>query len=84
MAKQLDSYKRAQIIGHLEQGMSPEEVSSIFDVHRSTVIRTRQKYAEFKSFEHKGSNGRPKKLTNEVVTVVEDEIKKILKILCEK
>jgi transposase len=74
MVKQLTSEQRSQIVILLEQGMSPGEVAEKFDVNRSTVVRVRQKFLKHSTYDHLCGNGRPKKLTPEVLSEILIEI----------
>lgn len=80
MAKQLTSIERAQIVVLLEQEIHPVEVAKIFGVHRTSIDRTKLKHEKFKTFNHFGCNGRPKKLSTDLLKDIDKEIQKIQKI----
>lgn len=48
--------KRELIISNIEQGMSQEEASRIFGVHRATIWRLQQRYRETQSVESNSRN----------------------------
>jgi hypothetical protein len=51
-------------------------VAEIFNIHRSSVIRVRQKFRKYNTYDHLGGNGRPKKLMCVVLSSISKEIKK--------
>jgi transposase len=71
MSKQLKNVSKSQIIALLELGFSTREVAEKFNINQSTVVRIRQKYIIFNTFEHLCGNGRP--------TVISDQIKAVIK-----
>lgn len=76
MSQQLSSEQHAQIIILLDQDKSPSQVAEIFNIHRPSVIRVRQKFHKHNTYDHLGGNGRPKKLTCLVLSSISKEIKK--------
>ena len=73
MVKQLNSNERAQIVALLDEGISPKTIARKFQVAKSTISRVKSKYKEYKTFDHLGGNGRPLKLTSDVVNLIKIE-----------
>ena len=76
MVKQLNSTTRAQILQSLRHGSSTRKVAEMFNVSHSTVIRTKQKYDKYRSYDHMGQNGRRKISSAHIVDTIKLEIKK--------
>ena len=74
MAKQLTNEQRAQIVILLSQGIGPKQVSNLFNINRSSVVRVRQKYLTYNTYDHLKTNGRPKKLSSSVLAEIFKEI----------
>ena len=73
MVKQLNSNERAQIVALLDEGISPKTITRKFQVAKSTISRVKSKYKEYEIFDHLGGNGRPLKLTSDVVNLIKIE-----------
>jgi transposase len=73
MVAQLDNITRGQIFILLEFGYSTREVATIFGVSHSTVVRTKQKYDEFHTFDNLGGNGRPSVLSKKILKIIREE-----------
>lgn len=67
---QLSPEQRAQIIVLHRQKFSTRKIAEIICTTQPTVVNTIKKYNEFESFEHKGMNGRPKKLTDPIIAEI--------------
>ena len=72
MVKQLNSNERSQIVALLDEGISPT-IARKFQVAKSTISRVKSKYKEYETFDHLGGNGRPLKLTSDVVNLIKIE-----------
>jgi transposase len=59
MTKQLNEEKRTKIMILLEEGYSSRVVALKMKISQSTVIYTKKKYINFKTYKHIGGNGRP-------------------------
>jgi transposase len=73
MAKQLNQVSRSQVVALLNLGFITREVAKIFKVNQSTVVKIRQKYLRFNTFEHLGGNRRHTVLSDSVRAVIKRE-----------
>ena len=62
-AIRLSDEDRARAIGTLEAGINPQDVADQFNVHRSTIVRLRQRYQETGTVSDRPKPGRPRATT---------------------
>jgi transposase len=74
--KQLESEQRSQIVILLDQGMSTREVAKKIGTSQTTVVNTKKKYEKYKLFKHLRGNGRRKKCSKDVMSIIINENKK--------
>lgn len=73
MSKQLKNTTRSQIFLFYAEGNSLRATAKKFNVSASTAWRTIKKYETNKSFDHKRGNGRPTKLSNDVLEYIKNQ-----------
>jgi transposase len=73
MAAQLNNITRSQIFILLKLNYTTREVATIFGVSHSTVIRTKQKYEKYHTFDHLGSNRQSSVLSKEILSIIRKE-----------
>ena len=62
-AIRLSDEDRARAIGTLEAGINPQDVADQFNVHRTTIVRLRQRYQETGTVSDRPKPGRPRATT---------------------
>ena len=61
--RKLSDEERAQALGRIEGGIHPQDVANQFNVHRSTIIRLRDRHRATGTVSDRHRSGRPKVTT---------------------